>query len=147
MLDGSVFHDEARVLQQVHVLQWVAVDGDEVGEMAGLDTAHPVVPADQFGCMKGGGLNRGERALATADLVGELAGAQAVRVDAAVGTECDADAGRQALGESFALREGGLVVLGQHVGTPALFAAGLGDVVTVVDVGDQERSGSGHHLD
>ena len=135
------------VCEQAYVLQRVAVHRDDVREVSGFDTADPVVPADQFGCMDGGRLDRAERALAAADLVGELAGVEAVRVDAAVGTECDAHASRQALGESFSLREGRLVVLAENVGTPALFAAGLSDVVTVVDIGDQERPGSGHHLD
>src|SRR5579863_8042222 len=51
MVDGSVFHDEDGVLQQADVLQRVAVHGDDVGEVSGRDTADPVVPADQLGCM------------------------------------------------------------------------------------------------
>ena len=61
-------------------MQWVAVYGDDVGEVPGRDTADPVVWADQFGCMDGGGLGRGERALAATDLVGELAGVGRITV-------------------------------------------------------------------
>src|SRR5262249_37463153 len=123
MLDGSVLHDENSVLQQAYVLQRVAVHGGDGGGGPGGGAADPVIPADQFGRMDGGRLDRAERALAAAHLVGELAGVEAVRIYAAVGTECDAHASRQALGEPFSLREGRLVVLGQHVGAPALFAA------------------------
>ena len=86
--------------------------------------------------------DRLQRALATADLIGELAGVDAVRVDAAVGAERDAHAGLQAFGEPLPLGERRLVVLAEHVGAPALLPAGLSDVVAAVDVRHQERPAS-----
>jgi len=56
-------------------------------------------------------------------------------------------AGPHALGESLPLRQRGLLVLAQDVGTPALSRSDLGDVVAAVDVGDEKGAGRGHHVD
>src|SRR5215471_20635604 len=108
------------MFQQAYIVQRVTWHGNHVREIAGLDAADPVVPAEQFSRMQGGGPDRLQRALAAADVIGELASVQSVRVDAAVSAERDAHAGLHALGESRSLRLGCLVVLGKDVAAPAL---------------------------
>ena len=98
--------------------------------------ADPVLPAEQLGGDHGGRAERRHRGHPVADHVGQLPGVPAVRVDAAVGAVGDPHAGLDRLGEAVALGLGGGLVLGQRLGRPAL-PRPLGDVVAVVDVGDQ----------
>ena len=70
----------------------VARDGDQVGELAGLDRADPVLPAEQLGGVGGRGLDRLHRRHALLHHVGELLRVVAVREDAAVGAERHAGA-------------------------------------------------------
>jgi hypothetical protein len=134
------------VFEQAYVVQWLAWHGNHVREIASLNAADPVVPAEQFSRMQGGGPDRLQRALTAADVIGELPRVESVRVDAAISAERNAHARLHALGESRSLRLGRLVVLSEHVGAPALLPADLGDVVTAVDVRYQKRPGGGHHL-
>ena len=81
-----------------------------------------------------------QRCLAPAHVVRELTGVETVRVDAAVGPVGGPHACLDALGESLSLRERCPALLLQHISSPAPLATDLGDVVTAVDVGDQERA-------
>src|SRR5215467_10975220 len=103
---GSVLEDEVRLFEHAYVVQWVPWHGNHVREIAGLNAADPVVPAEQFSRMQGGRPDCLQRALAAADVIGELASVQSVRVDAAVSAERDTHAGLHALGESLSLRLG-----------------------------------------
>ncbi len=147
MTTSPPFITKEHVLEQAYVGRRVAGDRDQVGVQAGLDPADPVRPPHQLGCVDGGRPDRLDGRLAVPDVVGELAGVLAVRVDAAVGAVGDPDAGGDALLEGGALGEGGLVVLAQHVGLPAVLPSELGDVVAAVDVGDQPGARLGHHRD
>src|SRR5215472_15490461 len=133
------------MFQQAYIVQRVTWHGNHVRKIASLNAADPVVPAEQFSRIQGCGPDRLQRALTAADVIGELPRVQSVRVDAAVSAERNAHAGLQALRESLPLRKGCLVVLGEHVGAPALLPADLGDVVTAVDVRYEKRPCGGHH--
>ena len=126
----------------------VAGDRDQVGVQARLDAADPVLPAHQLGGVQRRGPDRLERRLPVPHVVGELAGVQAVRVDAAVGAVGDADAGGDALLEA---PRAGVRVVSSFLRRTSAFQpcspADLGDVVAAVDVGDQPGAALGHQRD
>ena len=103
------------------VVRRVALDGDR-GRRSSPGATRPIRSSQRSSsaAQSVGRTDRVERGLSQAYLVGELAGVQAVRVDAAVGAERDAYARLDALGEAVALDLRGLVVLAEHVGGPAV---------------------------
>ena len=56
-VDDAGLHDEVDVLEELDVLERVAVDGDDVGPFAGFDRADVVGPAHEVGGVEGAGLN------------------------------------------------------------------------------------------
>src|SRR5215469_775312 len=94
---GSVLQDEIRMFEQAYVVQRVPWHGNHVRETASLNAADPVFPAEQFSRVQGGGPDRLQRALAAADVIGELPRVQSVRVDTAVSAERNAHVGLHAL--------------------------------------------------
>jgi hypothetical protein len=57
-----MLHDELHVLEQAHVGERIAADGDDVGILAGRDGADRVRTADQVRGVDGRGADRGGRA-------------------------------------------------------------------------------------
>ncbi len=70
-----------------------------------------------------------------------------MRVDPRVRAEPDPDTRRDRLREPLALRVGGVGVLAQRLGRPAVLPSHLVDVVPVVDVGDEVAATIDHELD
>src|SRR5262249_61633332 len=60
VLDDAVLHDEANPFHRPDVLQRVAVDGDQVGALAGLDGAGLAVDAARLGAPARAGQERVE---------------------------------------------------------------------------------------
>ena len=135
--DPAALHDEGDVGQQLQVVEGVATDGDHVGQAARGQRPDPVLPAEQLGRDHRCRLDGGHRGHPVPGHVGQLAGVPAVRVDAAVGAVGDLHPCLDRPGEAVALGLGGGLVLGQGLGRPALPGPLVGDVVAVVDVGDQ----------
>ena len=127
--------------------EWVALDGDQVGELARRDRAELLGAAERGGGADGRGADRVQRGHAVLDHVGELACVVAVRVDAGVGAEADPHARLDRLGEVGALRVRRLAVLAHDFLGPAVARADLFRVVAVVDVGDQPGAVLDHERD
>ena len=49
----AVFHDESNALEFGNVGEWIARDGNEIGEFPGLDGTDAVLPAEHFGGIDG----------------------------------------------------------------------------------------------
>ncbi len=59
-VDDAGLHDEVDVLEDLDVFERIAIDGDDVGPLAGFDRAGAVGPCHEVGCVDGAGLNAGE---------------------------------------------------------------------------------------
>ena len=97
-VDDAGLHDEGDVLEDLHVFERVAVDGDDVGPLAGFDRTDFVGPAHEVGGVDGAGLDALQRRHAELiDVDVDLMRVEAVRVDGGVGAERDFDAGLDGL--------------------------------------------------
>ena len=91
------------MLEQGDVLKRVAVYGNDVRPLAGLEGSDLVRPAQQIGVVDGRGLNRLQGAHANADVDRQLMCVQAVRVNGGVGTQ--AEMGRMVVEKASAVAE------------------------------------------
>ncbi len=84
--------DPGGVAQHGNIGERVAVDDDEIGELAGADRAEPVLPAQAFGGPSGRGLQGLHRRHPGFDEAFEFAGIFRVTVAAGIGAGHDPDA-------------------------------------------------------
>src|SRR5947209_13938351 len=87
-VDLPVLHDKADIERDADVLGGIARHGDDVGEVAGCETAQLVVGLDQFGGHHGGGPDRLHRGHAPVHQCNEFFGVLAVRYSRRVGAAC-----------------------------------------------------------
>ena len=83
----AALHYELHLFQRGDIFQRVAIDGDEVGLLAGFERADLGGPSQQVGRVDGGGLDGLQRRHAEADVDSELVGVEAVRIDGSVGSK------------------------------------------------------------
>src|SRR3954452_8868782 len=67
LVDDAGLHHEGDAFELRDVAQRIAADGDDVGELAGLDRPDPVGPAHDLGGRARRRHDRGDRLLAEAD--------------------------------------------------------------------------------
>src|SRR5713226_8108103 len=91
--DLTTFHHESDVLENCDVSNGVTVDGDDVGEVAGLDCTHAVRPTEQVCCVDRSRLDRLHRRQSELYHHPEFARVQAVWVNRRVSAERYFDTG------------------------------------------------------
>src|SRR3984957_4078743 len=96
-VDDAVLHDEGYFLQGGDVVEGIAGDGDDVGEVAGLERADLIFPLQQFCAVDGAGLNGSQRSHAEFHHQDEFACLSAVGEWADVGAHGDGDSGGELL--------------------------------------------------
>ncbi len=93
-VDHAGLHDEVDVLEDLDVLERVAVDGDDVGPLAGLDGAGAVGPCHEVGGVDGAGLDGCKwRHAELVHVDVEFVRVEAVGIDGSVGAKGDFYAG------------------------------------------------------
>ncbi len=135
-VDYAALHDEIHFLENVNVVERIAGDGDDIGEIAGLECAYLILPAEQFCAVEKVRLQRGERRHSVFHHEIEFASLRAVREWADIG----ANSHRYACGELFAKF---LAVKVEQL-VAALDGSGIGGVVSKI-FGDGE-GGDGEDL-
>src|SRR2546426_10629993 len=98
--DLAADHDVDDALQLGDVLERVALDRDDVGELAGLEGSDPVVPAQRLRGDAGPGLDRLHRRHAGVQQGGELVRVQLGREAAEVRADADLHAGLDRLSDA-----------------------------------------------
>src|SRR5215472_18578198 len=89
----AALHDELHVLECRDIFSRVAVDGDQVGELAWFERTDGKLWPEQVRSIDGSSLNGGERRHAELYVNVKLAGVQAVRIDSGVSSKRNLHAG------------------------------------------------------
>src|SRR5262249_60719595 len=92
VIEAAVDHRPADVLRLPNVLQWIAVDHDDVRELAGLERADVAVHAEASRAVQGRAAERLERREASLREHPDLP-VEAEAIALAVGARVDADGG------------------------------------------------------
>src|SRR5277367_6637089 len=92
-IDNAVFHHEGYFLQGGDVVEGISRDGDDVGEVAGLQRSDLVGPLQELRAVDGAGLDGGQRRHAKFHHQHEFAALGAMRERADVGAHGDGDSG------------------------------------------------------